>query len=58
MIITTSGVGAQSAAPGSSRKCRPLMRVVVLYLWRHCVQSTMVWNFIFWRLLCKTFRQT
>jgi len=28
----SSGVGAQSAAPGPSRKCRPLVQAVVLYL--------------------------
>ena len=55
--LLSSGVGTQSAAPGSSRKCRPLMRVAVVYLWRHCAQSTVVWSFVFWRPLCKTFRQ-
>ena len=40
--VGASGAGAQSAAPGPSRKCRPLVRAVVLYLWRHRAHSTMV----------------
>jgi len=48
-VHVTSGVGARSAAPGPSGKCRPLARAVALYLWRHCAQSTMVWSFVFWR---------
>ena len=51
----TSGVGAQSAAPGPSRTCRPLAWAEVLYLWRHRAQSTMVWSFVFEDLFAKTF---
>jgi len=47
IVLHCSGVGAQSAAPGPSRKCRPLVRAVVLYLWRHRAQSTMVLLFNF-----------
>jgi len=50
-----SGVGAQSAAPGPSRKCHSLERTVKLYLWRHRAQSTTAWSFVFWRPLAKTF---
>jgi len=32
VIVTSSGVGAQFAAPGPSTKCRPLVGAVVLYL--------------------------
>jgi len=32
LIMMRSGVGAQSAAPGLSRKFRPLLRAVMLYL--------------------------
>jgi len=52
-----NGVGAQYAAPGPMRKCRPLVQAVMLYLWRHGVQSTMVWPFVFWRPFWKNFCQ-
>jgi len=42
LLLLLSGVGAQSAGPGPSRKCRPLVRTVMLYLWRHRAQSTML----------------
>jgi len=61
-LFAGSAVGAQPAAPGPIRKCRPLMPVVMLYLWRHRAQSTMIWSFVFWRKqkiipFCKNFRQ-
>jgi len=31
-VRVDSGAGAQSAAPGPIRKCRPLVRAVMLYL--------------------------
>jgi len=35
--------------------CRPVVRAVILYLWRHRAQSTMVWSSVFWRHLARTF---
>ena len=51
-VPRVSGVGEQSAAPGPSRKYRPLMGAAVWYLWRHHLQLTMVWSFF-----SKTFLQ-
>jgi len=53
--LHVSGVGAQSAAPGPSRKYRPPARAVMLYLWRHHAQSTMVWSFVFEDHFARTF---
>jgi len=51
-----SGVGAQFGAPGPSRECRPLLRAVMLYLWRHHAKSTMVYDFCSLKYFCKNFR--
>jgi len=56
-LCPSSGVWAQSAAPGPSRKCRPLVWAVMLYSWRHNAQSTMVWSFVFWSPFRKSLRQ-
>jgi len=53
IMVSVSGVGEQSAAPGPSRKCHPLVRAVMLYLWRYRAQSTMVCSFVFWRNVAK-----
>jgi len=52
---TSSDVGAQSTAPGSSRKSRPLVRAVMLYLWRHRVQSPWYDLLFFEDLFARTF---
>ena len=54
-VRSCSGVGAQSAAFGPTRKCRRLVWAMMSYLWRHRAQSTMVWSFVFEDLFARTF---